>query len=444
MTNRITSQMIQDECNWIGPGLPATAILLALTAPGVLASDYPSSDYLLSDSETRDAWKGHGVSFGLGYTSEPMFNIVGGEKLGGTYADNIALEFGFDLERILGIPATNLVIKGSKRDGTSVSERFVAPSEGGNQFTVQELYGGQNVKLVDVRFNTLLLDERLMLSYGRLTANSDFLSSPLNCQFINNSYCGNPKPVFLQNPFTFTSYPLATWGALARYDTPSRVWTLQAAVYDGDPTGKGGDPASPDHNQHGTSWGVGNNGVTMVGELHYHVNRDSDTALPGTYKVGGYYMTGDFLDVASTDNSTTTGSAMGWVMADQMLYREKPGADRGLWGFGSLVFSFTNDTNPMPWYVSAGLVYEGLFEARPRDTTGVAISSGWFGDEVNVARTAEGLPEKDYEAVIELNHQFVLGRGISIQPDIQYIIRPAGTGDIDNAFLIGARVSVNF
>lgn len=426
------------------PGLPSTALILALTAPVALATDYPSSDYFLGDSETRDAWKANGFSVGLNYTSEPMFNVAGGEILGGTYADNILLEIGFDLERILGIPATSLVIKGSKRDGTSVSQRFVAPSEGGNQYTVQELFGGQNVKLVDVRFDTVLLDERLDISYGRLTAASDFLSSPLYCQFINNSFCGNPKPVFFQNPFTFSTYPLATWGARVRYDTPSRVWTVQAAVYDGDPEGKRGDPTSPSHNKHGTSWGWGNNGVTMMGEIHYHVNRDSDSALPGVYKVGGYYMTGQFQDVSSTDNSTETGNAMGWVLTDQMLYREKPGAGRGLWGFGSLVFSFTNDTNPVPWYVGAGLVYEGLFNGRPRDTTGLALSSGWFGDEVNVARRADGVPTKAYEAVVELNHQFVLGRGIRIQPDIQYIIRPAGTGEIDNALLIGARVSVTF
>jgi len=108
------------------------------------------------------------------------------------------------------------------------------------------------------------------------------------------------------------------------------------------------------------------------------------------------------------------------------------------------VFSFTNDTNPMPWYFNAGLVYEGLFRGRPRDTTGLAVTSGWFGDEVNFARRTDALPEKDYEAVIELNYRFVLGRGISIQPDIQYIIRPAGTDEIDNALAIGAKVSVNF
>lgn len=36
-------------------------------------------------------------------------------------------------------------------------------------------------------------------------------------------------------------------------------------------------------------------------------------------------------------------------------------------------------------------------------------------------------PTKIDEAVIELNHKFVLNCGFSITPDLQYIIRPAGT-----------------
>ena len=95
-------------------------------------------------------------------------------------------------------------------------------------------YGGQNVKLANVQFDTRLLGDRLDLAYGRLIANDDFLRSDLYCQFLNNSYCGSPKAVFYQNPFTFSAYPVATWGARARYDTPSRVWTIQLAVYDGD------------------------------------------------------------------------------------------------------------------------------------------------------------------------------------------------------------------
>lgn len=423
------------------------------------ATAFPTSRFLTGDwGGARDRWQQQGVSFNLNYTTESMANVAGGQIRGGTYADNIALDFTFDLQRLLGIPNTTLLVKASKRDGTSVSSRFVAPSLGGNTFTVQELYGGQNVKLVNVQFTTKLLDDRLNLAYGRLVANDDFLSTPLNCQFVNNSFCGSPIAIFLQNPFTFTAYPLATWGVRARYDTRSRVWTLQAAVYDGDPELKSGNPSSLSHNRHGTSWGIGDNGATLAGEVQYHVNRDASQALPGTYKVGGYYLTGRYLDLSrdlgryqalsrelgETISPTVTGDGMLWLQADQMLYRESPGSNRGLTGFGALVFSLTEKANKMSQYFNAGLVYQGLFSGRPLDKTALGVTTGWYSRAYNQGLRAAGDPTRSQETVIELNHLFALGRGIGVQPDLQYIIRPTGTGIVSNALAIGARLSVTF
>jgi porin len=409
------------------------------------ATDFPDRDFLTGSwGGARDKLKKTGVSVGLNYTTETMANVSGGEKQGGTYADNIALEFRFDLDRIVGISGTTFLVKMSQRDGDSVSSRFIAPSQGGNTFPVQELYGGQTFKLVNVQFTTRLVDDRLDLAYGRLVANDDFLRSDLYCQFLNNSFCGSPKPVFLQNPFTFTAYPLATWGLRAALDTPSRDWTFQTAVYDGDPEGKRGDPAGDSQNLHGTWWRVGNNGVTLAGEVRYHVNRDSDKSLPGVYKVGGFYMTGQFQDLGRTGNATAAGDGMVWLLADQMLYRESPGSRRGLSAFGALVFSLTDRANPMSSYFNAGLVYEGMFYGRPRDKTGLAVTTGWFGGEYNVGLSAAGLPTKSYEAVIELNHMFLVDMGIGIQPDVQYIIRPTGTGSIADALAIGAKLSIDF
>ncbi len=227
-------------------------------------------------------------------------------------------------------------------------------------------------------------------------------------------------------------------------DSIDRRWTLQAAVYDGDPELKRGDPGTKNHNVHGNSWGFGDNGVVLAGEIQYHRSRDSDTGLPGTYKLGGYWMSGDFQDISETDNATVEGNAMLWVLADQMLYREHAGDDRGLWGFGSWVYSLRDDVNLLDNYFSLGLVYQGLFAGRPRDTSGLALSKGWFSDALKPARRSEGLAIMHDEAVIELNHRFELGRGMALQPDLQYIINPAGTNDIDNAFLIGARFTIQF
>jgi porin len=215
-------------------------------------------------------------------------------------------------------------------------------------------------------------------------------------------------------------------------------------VYDADVNNQDGDPANNGDNRHGTNWDIGGNGVVLAGEVQYHRNRHSTEALPGVYKIGGFYMNGDYQDISKTDNSTVDGNAMLWLLADQAFYREAPGSGQGLSGFGVLVFSLKDKANTMDNYFSTGLLYTGLFDSRSKDVTGVAISVGSYSNELNKARDSLGLKDQDNEAVIEVNHKFVLTRGISITPDIQYVIRPAGTGNIDDALLLGGRLSIQF
>lgn len=420
------------------------ALALGLAAQPAAATDYPTTDYLTGNwGGLRDRLAEQGFQVFLGYTTEPMWNVSGGEQYGGTYVDNIGADFYFDLARLVGVPATTFLVKLSQRDGDSVSIEDVAPSAGGNIFPVQQIYGGQTFKVVNVQFNTRLLDDRLDLAYGRIVANDDFLRSPLYCQFLNNAFCGSPKAVFFQNPFAFSAYPSAQWGARGRYDTADGRFTAQAAIYDADVNLQRGNPAAKPHNQHGTSWGLGNNGVVLASELHYNHRPKAPTGLPGTYKIGGYWMNGDYQNLASSDPAATVnGNAMLWALADQMLVRAEPGGDRGLWGFGVWVHSLDDQVNLLDDHMSLGLVYRGPFRARPRDALGLAFTKGWVTNAVNGPRRAEGLPTQHAESVLELNYQFVLGRGITFQPDIQYVIDPAGTGAIDNAFLIGAQITI--
>jgi porin len=406
---------------------------------------FPRSDYLTGNwGGARDRLREKGFEIGFNYTAEPMYNAFGGEKTGGTYIHNIDLNLKLDLDRIFGGGNTTFLVQVAQRTGHSTSARYVAPSEGGNTFTVQEAYGSQTVHLVNVQFNTRFLDDRLNLAYGRLVATDDFLRSPLYCQFINSSFCGNPETVSLQNPLAFSSYPAAQWGARGRYDSASRDWTFQAAVYNADVNSQNGDPAGTVKNRHGIDWQFGGNGVVLAGEVQYHLNRHSTATLPGVYKVGGFYMNGDYQDISKTDDSTVEGNAMLWLLADQALYRETLGSGQGLSAFAALVFSLEDKVNTMDNYFNIGLLYTGLFNARPKDVTGVAVTAGWYSDELNTARDSEGKKHQDYEAVIEVSHKFVLTRGIAITPDIQYVIHPAGTGDIDNALLIGGRLSIQF
>ena len=56
----------------------------------------------------------------------------------------------------------------------------------------------------------------------------------------------------------------------------------------------------------------------------------------------------------------------------------------------------------------------------------------------------EGSSAVGAEMVVEFTYKAILTPWLYIQPDAQLIINPGGTQDLNNAFVIGGRVSINF
>jgi porin len=52
---------------------------------------------------------------------------------------------------------------------------------------------------------------------------------------------------------------------------------------------------------------------------------------------------------------------------------------------------------------------------------------------------------QSHETVLELTYRLALLKSaLYIQPDLQYVFRPGGTGRISDALVLGAQVAVNF
>jgi porin len=102
---------------------------------------------------------------------EYMGNPVGCRSQGNTYVHNILLRLDLDLEKLIGLPKSAFRVRGSQRSGESLTEEHI-----GNAFSVQQLFGGgQTYRLVEVQIYHRLLDDRLNLTYGRLSATDDFM-----------------------------------------------------------------------------------------------------------------------------------------------------------------------------------------------------------------------------------------------------------------------------
>ena len=74
-------------------------------------------------------------------------------------------------------------------------------------------------------------------------------------------------------------------------------------------------------------------------------------------------------------------------------------------------------------------------------------------DTDTILATGSPGPRRSSEAVLEATYQAVLGPGVTVQPDIQYIFRPGGgianprapdAGRIRNAAVFGLRTTIRY
>ncbi|MDJ0848147.1 MAG: carbohydrate porin [Myxococcota bacterium] len=381
-----------------------------------------------------------GIDLRGDYVMESLGNPSGGIRQGFTYTHNLGLQLALYLEKLVGWPGATFRVKFSQRSGKSLSERKI-----GNNFSVQQIFGGQTHKLVNMHLMQSLFEDRINLSIGRIVYNDEFQHSPLNCQFLNNAFCGNPIAVFRNVPGGVTAYPTATWGARVRV-RPSQHTYAMAAVYDGDPD-------QGDDNKHGTHLDFGDNGVFVAFEAGWVPSRGL-LGLPAAYKIGAWYHSGKFDDLVEDingDNALITGlpfrrrrgNAGYYATLDQMLYREGEGG-QGLFLVASVMFGPDRDLNVLPFFYTAGLVYIGLLPGRPHDKAAVGAVTGFVRDRLRDAQRAAGDNVQDAETILEWNYHIQLTPFLYLRPDMQYVFKPNGLDEIDDAFVIGFEFGVRF
>jgi porin len=103
----------------------------------------------------------------------------------------------------------------------------------------------------------------------------------------------------------------------------------------------------------------------------------------------------------------------------------------------------------MPFFGSAGLVVRGAFSSRPTDLAGLGIVYGHFSGDLQDSQRRAALLDstvgaQQHEIALEMTYRFrFLGDAFFFQPDLQYVIRPGGTGQIPDALVAGLQTGVN-
>jgi porin len=398
--------------------------------------------HLLSDWYGERSWlEEHGITPSLTILTDALGNPTGGRRQGFSAGSNLNLDLNFDLERLHGPKGGSFELTLSERFGSSLSGNSI-----GNVFSVQAVYGADTVRLVYVAYQQKLLDDRVEFRVGRIAAGDDFLVSPYNYVFLQNGFDGNPEGVFINAP-GMTPYPHATWGALVKWRPTKRTY-VKGGFYNGDPSIR-------DNKHHGLDWSM-DGPLFAIGEAGYQRNGlASDGGLIGNYKVGGWYDNSKFTDFNTVARghppALTRGNWGFYGLFDQVLIPfGGPRSYRGFGITGSLLISPDQSVSQMPFFFTAGFLFRGLFASRPTDATGFGVVFGQFSNDLQDSQRRAQLTNptvgvQRHETALEWTYGFRFLRGaLILQPDLQYIIRPGGTGRISNAFVGGFRVGINF
>jgi porin len=371
----------------------------------------------------RDSLVQRGITPSITYTADLLGNPVGGRRQGAAYAGQLNADLSFDLGKLAGLDGLTFDISGNWASGTDLSSDDI-----GNFFLVAQAFAGQRVRLYTLYLDQELFGGRLDIKVGRFAPGDDFLSWPDYTFFVNIAL--NPAVFATQiNVPGFLAAPLATWGARVRAK-PVEAFTATAGLYYSDPSRDLQSTAGIDFglDVEGTGY------LAMVEVAYRHNQWEGATGMPGTYRLGGYYDSNRYPSLL--DPSTRQRGNWGvYLLADQVVYRERGGPGQGLALFGAFVAAPDQSINVIPFFAAAGLAYRGLLPRRDKDITGLVAYYGAF------SRDLQG---RGAETVVEFTHSLVLSRWLAIQPDIQYVINPLGRSGVRNALVIGAQVLLQF
>jgi porin len=429
-------------------------LLLGVSAGGVRAEDNAESsagtrllnatpfqlvlprEHLLGDwGGTRTWLEDHGVTPTFSFVTDSLGNPTGGKDQGFTTANNLGLDLNFDLEKLGLVDGGSFLISMSYRFGGNLSANYI-----GNVFTTQQVFGGETFHLINVAYLQKLFDDRLEFRLGRIAAGDDFLVSPYDYVFVQNAFDGNPVGIFFNSP-GMTAYPNDTWGALLKVRPIPRTY-IMGGVYNGDASIRANDNNGADFSMHGP--------IFAIFEMAYEPNSVAgDQGLLGHYKAGFWYDNSRFIDFNSGNSERGNWGCYG--LFDQVLVRfGEQGSHRGIGVTGSIMVSPDESISRMPYFMTAGVVSRGFIPSRPLDIAGLGVVFGNFSNDLQDAQQRAQLLNphvgvQEHETVVELTYRFALRKAaLYFQPDLQYIIRPGGTGRTSDALVLGAQIAVNF
>ncbi|MDF3129178.1 carbohydrate porin [Kiritimatiellaeota bacterium B1221] len=340
--------------------------------------------------------------------------VSGGLSTGNDFTGQVYAGVDLDFEKLLGWDNTIMKISMVNRHGRSVS------SDVGGIFDPMTIYGGpdgQETILFQIwmekRFN-----ENWSLKFGRDGQDGDFANDDLYRYSLSTSINGPIRAMMLDR-IQIVSFPLGVWHARLKYNA-NEEHQFQVGAYQ--------------VNDHiwdmipGTDFGIDDDdGVTYMFQYDWTPQIMDRPARLYVGLAESFYNTTTF-EGEGADNIYRVYGHFDFEVIENLT----------LFTFGA--YTDQDELAQMPLQISGGANWKGLFAGREDDHTMLFVTYGGLSDKWGESQGKD----VDAEIVYELGHRVQLTPATYIQPSVQYIQDPGGTGDVDDAVVVGAWVGAAF
>ena len=83
-------------------------------------------------------------------------------------------------------------------------------------------------------------------------------------------------------------------------------------------------------------------------------------------------------------------------------------------------------------------------KSRPASAFSIGAGSGVLSRNYRLSNPADLPPLRDAETIIEATYSDEIVNGVSLQPDVQYVIHPSADPTIRNALVLGIRLTIGW
>ncbi|MEI7670073.1 MAG: carbohydrate porin [Pseudomonadota bacterium] len=405
-------------------------ISLATTSLATEIAKDPFEDNLFGHwGGLRDKLSNAGIDTIIEYKADAWSNTSGGIKRGNSYLDNLDVKFAIDGEKLFGIEGNKAMIYFLNNNGGRPNARQV----GSNQAIDNIETGVSTAKLYEAWVEQSFLNKKLSVLVGLHDLNSEFIMTDMSANFI--------KPVmqvsqsFAQSGENGPSiFPTTSLAARVKF-TPTEESYFSVAAFDG----VAGNTSHPyatriDFNH--------NDGLLLVSELRITPKAADSESSPNKFAIGAWTYTekmDDLVDLDSNGNPVQKRMEGAYFLSSYQVYHNKEaGHDIGLFLRAGIA---DGDTAQVDWDYTAGIVANGWMPTRSDSEIGLGIAQAHNSN--TYVTSVSGVADAN-EYSYELYYRDKICNGISVQPDLQYIVNPGTDKVAKDATVIGIRFDVNF